>query len=217
MGLVVIREPVVELCGLYGSDETHALSAWTSTSRELTEKKLARMPKLLHELAKNGHGTPFEKSMLHFHVITDIATHIHLLKHRIGVSINAESARYKEFRTDRLYIPPDWPDELVERLQRHGAEAFRLYHGAVASLPDRKRAKESARFFLPYCTAIEADISFNFRSFVHFLKLRMAPDAQREVCEVARRMLALVAEDGRFRHSLAAYGLLDREHGGIDP
>jgi ribosome-binding protein aMBF1 (putative translation factor) len=30
----------VELIGYYGSDEIHAQSAWTSTSRELTEDKV---------------------------------------------------------------------------------------------------------------------------------------------------------------------------------
>ena len=78
----------VELIGIYGSDESHALSAWTSTSRELTEDKKSRIPKLLKMLAENGHETPFEKSSISFLVTTDIASHVHLLKHRIGVSIN---------------------------------------------------------------------------------------------------------------------------------
>jgi len=83
-------ENSVELVGVYGTDETHALSAWTSTSRELTEKKRGRIGNLLSMLAKEGHHTPFEKSSLHFLVKSDIASHIHLLKHRIGVSINGE-------------------------------------------------------------------------------------------------------------------------------
>ena len=49
-------------------------------------------------LASEGHHTPFEKSSLHFLVTVDQATHIHLLKHRIGVAINGESARYKELK-----------------------------------------------------------------------------------------------------------------------
>ena len=87
-----------ELIGYYGDDETHALSAWTSTSRDLTPDKRERIPALLKMLAENGHHTPFEKSALHFLVTVDTATHIHLLKHRIGVSINGESARYKELK-----------------------------------------------------------------------------------------------------------------------
>ena len=97
----------VELLGHYGSDLTHAQSAWTSTSRDLTEEKLGRVDKLLNMLASEGHETPFEKSGLHFLVTVDQATHIHLLKHRIGVSINGESARYKELKEDKMMCPTD--------------------------------------------------------------------------------------------------------------
>lgn len=96
----------VELLGWYGGDQEHAMSAWTSTSRDYESKK-DRMPRLLEMLAKDGHHTPFEKSTLHFLVDTDIATHIHLIKHRIGVSVNAESARYKELKEDKFYLPVD--------------------------------------------------------------------------------------------------------------
>lgn len=44
----------VELIGSYGGDETHALSAWTSTKRELTEEKQSRIDKLLKMLAELG-------------------------------------------------------------------------------------------------------------------------------------------------------------------
>lgn len=101
-------ENKVELLGYYGTDLVHAQSAWTSTSRDLTEEKLERVDKLLQMLAQEGHHTPFEKSSLHFLVTVDQATHIHLLKHRIGVSINGESARYKELKEDKAYIPEDW-------------------------------------------------------------------------------------------------------------
>jgi thymidylate synthase ThyX len=80
----------VELLGYYGSDEVIACSAWTSTSRNLTEEKKERIPKLINMLWNEGHETPFEKGVVHFLIDCDIASHIHLLKHRIG-SINAES------------------------------------------------------------------------------------------------------------------------------
>jgi thymidylate synthase ThyX len=103
----------VELIGYYGSDLTHAQSAWTSTSRDLSDEKLSRVPALLKMLAENGHHTPFEKSTLHFLVTCDQASHIHLLKHRIGTSINAESARYKELKEDKFYLPEDWENIAV--------------------------------------------------------------------------------------------------------
>lgn len=98
----------IELIGYYGSDEIHACSAWTSTSRDITEEKRSRIPKLLKMLADAGHHTPFEKSSLHFLVDCDIASHIHILKHRIGISVNGESARYKELKEDKYYLPSDW-------------------------------------------------------------------------------------------------------------
>jgi len=97
----------VELLGYYGSDLVHAQSAWTSTSRDITDEKKARVGKLLKMLASEGHHTPFEKSSLHFLVTVDQATHIHLIKHRIGVSVNGENARYKELKEDKYYILND--------------------------------------------------------------------------------------------------------------
>lgn len=195
--------------GYYGSDVSHACSAWTSTSRELTEEKRNRIQKMLWDLASNEHNTPFEKSMLHFLVTSDIATHIHILKHRIGVSVNAESARYKELKEDKFYVPVDWPAYWQGRIERYMGDAYLLYHEAVEELSPvlgRKRAKESARFFLPYANQITQDVSFNFRSFMHFQVLRNDEHAQLEVRQVAQKMLELVRETGRFEHSLKAFG-----------
>jgi flavin-dependent thymidylate synthase len=200
----------VELVGVYGNDETHALSAWTSTSRELTEEKKSRIGKLLFQLGDEEHGTPFEKSMIHFLVTTDIATHIHLLKHRIGVSINGESARYKELKDDKFYVPVDW--DSVERIKyiEFMETALKNYHECLARLVakgvPRKRAKESARFYLPYGNQITADISFNWRSFMHFQGLRNSEHSQLEVRELAQEMLRLVKETNHFPLSLKAFG-----------
>ena len=68
----------VELLGHYGSDEVIACSAWTSTSRDLDEKKRERIPKLINMLWSHGHETPFEKGSVHFLIDCDIASHIHL-------------------------------------------------------------------------------------------------------------------------------------------
>jgi len=202
----------VELIGFYGSDETHALSAWTSTSRNLTEEKRSRIPELLKMLAKNAHETPFEKSSLHFLVTTEIATHVQLLKHRIGVSINAESARYKELKEDKYYIPVDWPVEEKERYIEHLESSLQKYHAALERLVQsgmsRKRAKESARLYLPYGNQITADIMFNFRSFVHFVQLRYSEHAQLEIKDVAQQMLDLVVSTGAFPATLEAFGLV---------
>ena len=222
----------VELLGHYGGDEVIACSAWTSTSRNLTDEKRERIPRLIEMLWVNGHETPFEKGMVHFLVDTDIASHIHLLKHRIS-SLNAESARYKELKEDKYYLPEDWgeiecteyihhdfpkhsfaePDQWwISILEKYTSIGNKLYHQCVADLEPvlgRKRAKESARFFKTYNSQIQADISFNMRSFANFQKLRNSEHAQVEIREIAAKMLELVEniEGNPFKCTLEAFKL----------
>ena len=199
----------VELLGYYGSDEVIACSAWTSTSRDLTEDKKARVGKLTDMLWSHGHETPFEKGVVHFLVNTDIASHIHLLKHRI-TSLNAESARYKELKEDKYYIPDDWSDEWARKLSLYTQEGNQLYHECIADLEPvlgRKRAKESARFFKTYNSQIQADIMFNMRSFANFQNLRNSEHAQVEIRDIAQQMLDLVEniEGNPFKLTLEAF------------
>lgn len=216
----------IELLGHYGSDITHAQSAWTSTIRELNNEKIQRIPKLLKMLADQGHHTIFEKSSLHFLVNCDIASHIHILKHRIGVAVNGESARYKELKEDKYYLPEDWGnisnmDAMIEAhpgskwvdiLEDYTKMGNELYHACVKNLEPalgRKRAKESARFFKTYNSQIQADVMFNWRSFAHFLHLRNKPNAQLEIREIAAEMLRLIKEipGNPFQHTIAAFEL----------
>ena len=214
----------VQLIGFYGSDEVIACSAWTSTSRDLNEDKKSRIPKLINMLWRDGHETPFEKGMVHFLVDTEIASHIHLLKHRIS-SMNAESARYKELKEDKYYLPDDWKGIAQSEYEGKFAESYHnwyevlenytkagnaLYHQCLKDLEPvlgRKRAKESARFFKTYNSQIQADISFNMRSFANFLKLRNSEHSQKEIREIAAEMLDLVKNvDGNpFKHTLDAF------------
>ena len=219
------RTNKVELIGFYGSDDVHACSAWTSTSRDITEEKRERIPKLLKMLADAGHHTPFEKSSLHFLVDSDIASHIHKIKHRVGVSVNGESARYKELKEDKYYIPDDWKGIKVNSLlgsaedmtwdkllQIYTELGNTYYHACLKDLEPvlgRKRAKESARFFKTYNSQIQADVMFNWRSFYHFLELRNKPDAQKEIRDIAATMLDLVKniEGNPFKYTVEAFKL----------
>ena len=218
----------VSLLGWYGDDTTIACSAWTSTSRDLTDEKRKRIPQLIDMLYRDGHHTVFEKGMVHFLVDTDIASHIHLLKHRMS-SMNAESARYKELNEDKFYIPDDWGNikcnadinigdynwetskqSWATTLEKYTELGNVLYHQCLKDLAPvlgRKRAKESARFFKTYNSQIQADISFNMRSFFNFQKLRNSEHAQLEIREIAADMMELVQniEGNPFKHTLTAF------------
>lgn len=222
-----MNKNTVELLGFYGSDEVVAQSAWTSTSRDITDDKRKRIPNLLEMLWSNHHETPFEKVTVHFLVDTDIASHIHLLKHRMA-NINGESARYKELKEDKYYIPEDWKGIKISNnnatyftdlffkeditnwksaLKIYTELGNELYHKCLEDLTPilgRKRAKESARFFKTYNSQIQADISFNMRSFANFIKLRNSEHAQLEIREIAQQMWNLVQNEteGKFENIL---------------
>jgi thymidylate synthase (FAD) len=228
----MITPNTVELLGWYGGDEAIACSAWTSTNRDLTPEKRERIPNLLKQLWSAEpvpHGSPFEKGIIHFLVDTDIASHIHLLKHRIS-SLNAESARYKELKEDKMYLPNDWNGIEVTTLNDIDTNYFkyyetwkqvlegysemgnRLYHNCLKDLEPvlgRKRAKESARYFKTYNSQIQADVMFNMRSFHNFLTQRMDGHSQLEIREIATEMLNLIKniEGNPFKHTLEAWNL----------
>lgn len=183
-----------QLIGYYGSDETIALAAWTSTSRELSDDKRDRIPKMITDLYNQGHKTPFERGIVHFLVETDIASHIHLIKHRL-IGTNGESARYKELKEDKMYIPDDWPDKWKKRLENHAELSNFLYHESLRELTlilGRKRAKESARYFKTYNSTITTDVIMNMSCFDNFYKLRHSDKAQKEISEIAAEMAELI-------------------------
>lgn len=222
---------IVKLIGYYGGDKRHALSAWTSTLQDsniqLPDEISERVDYLFNEnakvrkrdyrslimfLGKEGHHTPFEKSLLDFQILVDDATHVHHLKHRIGVAINGASHRYIEQMDDLFYIPEDWPEFMKEDLKNHSEYCNQKYHWAIEQLSPslgRERAKDSARYYKTKNLQIVLDISFNFRSFAHFQKLRNAPNAQLEIRKTSDWMLNLVKEipGNPFQYSLEAFGL----------
>lgn len=243
------NQNTVTLIGFYGGDESHSISAWQSTNIdldiELSEdirerihqlfeatviKKKKTPEELLKMLAEHQHHTPFEKSCLHFQIRGDICSHIHEIKHRVGISINSESARYKELE-DRWYLPEDFKgikltediikdtpenvfivgEDYYNILNNHSIICHELYHQAIRDLTPKlgkKRAKESARYFLGYNKQLDHDMMFNFRSFAHFQELRNSPYAQKEIREIAQIMLEQVkAIPGNpFQYTLEAFG-----------
>lgn len=207
----------VELIAIFGDDITPAEAAWYSTAKEVTAARRQRVPALLEHLAQGDppeglpHSVPFEHTLISFRVTSEIASHIHVLKHRIGVSVSSQSQRYMELRQDDYYVPDDWPSGMQSAYRAIIEKQFAMYHQFIDDLEahglDRKRAKESARFVLPYATQIRYRVTFNLLSFVHFQKLRNSEHAQKEIREIAAEMLRLVKESGRFENSLRAWGL----------
>lgn len=102
----------VELIDWYGGDKAIARAAWTSTQIDVDSKTDEQIRDLIvNKLWNNGsgkpHRSPFERGLVEFNVTADQASHVHIIKHR-HASVNGESARYKELKEDKYYLPEDW-------------------------------------------------------------------------------------------------------------
>jgi flavin-dependent thymidylate synthase len=192
-----------------------------------SQTKMRTPEQLLTYLAEHGHETPFEFSSIHFQASEDYKSHIHLLKHRIAVGTNTESTRYKERTQDKFVVPSDMQVpiygpflrflglqdgvDISTALATYTELGIALYHQSVDTLTPvvgRTRAKEASAYFLTLNNQVYSNHIFNFRSFVHFQKLRNSKHAQKEIRDLAQLMLEKVRATGQFDSSLRAFGLI---------
>lgn len=163
----------------------------------LGESKGAQRDKrLLFYLLRHRHTSPFEMVEFKFRVRAPLVTWWQWVRHRTW-NMNAQSGRYTPFQENDFYVPRIWRrqsadnkqasegsldeqaiGELTQKLLAHYDEGYRLYSQAL----ERGVSKEMARLFLPgfsvyytWVTKIDA------HNLMHFLRLRMASDAQYEI------------------------------------
>lgn len=152
--------------------------------------------KLLFYLLRNQHTSPFEMVEFKFRVHAPLVTWWQWVRHRTW-NMNAQSGRYTPFDENDFYVPAVWRkqspsnkqasegevdadvnDLLTANLIRHYAEGYRLYEETLAA----GVSKEMARLFLPgfsvYYTWI---VKVDAHNLMHFLRLRMAREAQHEI------------------------------------
>jgi thymidylate synthase (FAD) len=155
-----------------------------------------RDKKLLFYLLRNYHTSPFEMVEFKFRVRAPLVTWWQWVRHRTW-NMNAQSGRYTPFDENDFYVPDAWRmqsqdnkqaseghvdetinAELMQKLNEHYETGYQLYQRAL----EAGVAREMARFFLPgfsvyytWVTKIDA------HNLMHFLRLRMAADAQYEI------------------------------------
>ncbi|MCL4252927.1 MAG: FAD-dependent thymidylate synthase [Anaerolineae bacterium] len=171
-----------------------------------------RDKKLLFYLLKNRHTSPFEMVEFKFRAHAPLVTWWQWVRHRTW-SANAQSGRYTEFEENDFYIPDVWRRQskdnkqasegqieqtddqyLTEQLLKHYDTSYALYQDAI----NRGVAREQARLFLPgfsvyYTWVMKVDA----HNLMHFLRLRMAQDAQYEI-----RVYAQAIYDHFFKPAL---------------
>ena len=157
--------------------------------------------KLLFYLMRYRHTSPFEQVEFKFRVRAPVVVWWQWVRHRTW-HVNAQSGRYTSFQENDFYHPTGWrrqsasnkqgsegeidptdAERLSELLAEHFDRSFALYQQALAA----GVAKEQARLFLPgfavyYTWVCKVDA----HNLMHFLSLRMSPDAQAEIRAYAR-------------------------------
>lgn len=198
----------VKLVACYGSDELIADAARVSTDgagslanrpkRRLRDRLLRRRVQvarreggifgLINYLLKHRHGSPFEHNGMTFYTEAPIFVYRELMRHRIGVSYNETSARYRDLEPV-FYVPagerglvrttstarPEFASgsawqRLTTWLTHH--LAYRLAWWAYRLMRVLGVASEVARAVLPVGIYSSAYVTLNARSLMSILSLR---------------------------------------------
>jgi thymidylate synthase (FAD) len=152
--------------------------------------------KLLFYLLRHRHTSPFEQVEFKFRVRAPVVTWWQWVRHRTW-NFNAQSGRYVPFEENDFYVPDIWRKQspsnkqaslgqvsdaenvqLTDDLVALYKQGYALYEKALAM----GVAREQARVFLPgfsvyYTWVCKVDA----HNLMHFLSLRMDPEAQYEI------------------------------------
>jgi thymidylate synthase (FAD) len=195
----------VELRDVMGNDAAICEAARVSYDQT---KKVSDDRTLIRYLMRHRHTTPFEMAEIKFHIRVPMDVWRQGARHRMA-STNEYSQRYRE-AINAVDIPKDdqWRTQsttnkqgsegmlaayfgkpLSTAVERHTMDARRIYEYLLKN----DVAREQARRHLPLCTYTQLDWKIDLHNFLHFLQLRMAPEAQQEIREFANAMHDLVS------------------------
>jgi thymidylate synthase (FAD) len=195
----------VELRDVMGNDAAICEAARVSYDQT---KKMSDDRTLIRYLMRHRHTTPFEMAELKFHIRVPMDVWRQGARHRMA-STNEYSQRYRE-AINAVDIPKDDQWRIQSTANKQGSEGMlAAYFGKPLSTAverhteDARRiyeyllkndvAREQARRHLPLCTYTELIWKIDLHNLMHFLQLRMAPEAQQEIREFANAMHDLVS------------------------
>lgn len=202
----VLNHGEVELVDYLGSDSTVARAA--RTSYQGSEGKTPDDDRrLIARLWRDKHTSPFEMVSLTFRIRLPIFVMRQHVRHRTA-SLNEWSFRYTEC-PDLFYVPAD---DDVRGQSKHNkqmsagllapedsANAIRLIsevnknaYDTYKRLIEMGMAREQARVVLPVSAFTQIIWNMDMRNLLHYLSLRLAPDAQKEIREYATIIAGIV-------------------------
>lgn len=164
---------------------------------EIVEVEDKEKHRIISAMMDGQHGTPFEHNQLTLYVAAPIMVFREWMRHRIGISYNEYSLRYKSPKweawlpgIDRPMIIPEKHspmrplyltlgehsknphEEYVVIKETMRAQYLNQYQAYQFLVKDFKVAKEVARAMLGVGWYSYCWVTFNLRSIIHFLNLR---------------------------------------------
>lgn len=211
----------IELVRVSGSDLEIANAARVSYGKVSTQLS-DRDKKLIAFLMEHKHTSPFEHNQLSYRIKAPIYVARQWMRHRMN-SYNEISYRFVKAPLE-FYMPKTWRaqdtvnkqgslgsfdrDDLKQQYRQSIDQSVKAYE----LLLQAGVCREQARGLLPVCTYTEFIYTCNLHSLMHFLQLRLAEGAQKEIRNYARGLLILAE-----RHFPVALGEWKRIHlPGID-
>lgn len=190
----------LELIRVSGSDCDIVNAARVSFGKYITEMK-QRDCVLIRYLMQHDHTSPFEHNQLSFRIKAPIYVARQWMRHRMN-SYNEISYRYVKAPLE-FYVPNKWRYQDAinkqgsignfenETLCKQYKQVLQQCAQTYESFLKQGVCREQARGLLPVCTYTEFIYTCNLHSLMHFLRLRLSPEAQYEIRVYAQGLLSL--------------------------
>lgn len=212
----------VELLDYFGDDLMVVNAARVSYGKK-KETFDQKDEKLIKFLIEHGHTSPFRHPQIQFRIQCPIFVERQLFKHQVGLTANSISGRYVDF-SDEYWMPDqlryqskdskqgsgdDLPEQsnykYLEKIKNIINQCKTLY----SEMESEGIAKEQCRVILPLCLETQFIWTGSLAAYLHFWKLRLKSDTQKETRDVANMMLKLVKEipNNPFEYTMKAFGV----------
>jgi len=130
---------------------------------------------------KLKHESVLEHSLISYHLKLSQKALLEATRHRIGVSWTVTSSRYALRKID-VELEPTEDKEVNDK--------FKEIEEIIADLLlFKSKSLDNVSKLLPQAFLYIAQVTFNLRSLIHFLKLRLSKDAHRDIRIVAYKMI----------------------------
>lgn len=205
----------VELLDSFGNDLTVVNAARVSFAKEVKEFKEGDQ-KLINYLVNHNHISPFFHPQIRFRLKMPIFVAREWFRHTIGFSRNEVSRRYVDDQPE-IFIPEELRardsnkkqgskdssiennDEMVQKIRDFSNQSLELYN----ELLSKQVAPEVARGVLPQNMYTEFIETASLYAYMRLCKLRLDPQAQKEIREYATLISKLL--EHKFPASMKAF------------